>query len=107
MPRLYSNELIKSVEKRYHSHPLLLTACFARACIKANLPAMYVAAALRVTRMTVHNWFRGSPLRDKNNKLVEVFTDLVESDLAKSILPAKSYSEARAYLEDMTGRKIK
>jgi hypothetical protein len=35
-----------------------------------------------------------------------VFTDLVESDTAKGILPAKTKAEAKKYLEEMTGRKI-
>jgi hypothetical protein len=38
--------------------------------------------------------------------MAEVFTDLVESDTAKGLLPAKNNAEARAYLEDMIGEKI-
>ena len=72
----------------------------------ANLPAKYVAVALGVSRMTVHSWFRGAPLREKNRRLVEVFTDLVESDTAKSLLPAKNMMEAKAYIEEMIGRSI-
>ena len=56
--------------------------------------------------MTIHNWFRGNPIREKNRKLVEVFTDLVESDMAKGYLPAKHPAEAKAYIEEMIGRKI-
>jgi hypothetical protein len=35
-----------------------------------------------------------------------VFTDLVESDTAKGLLPAKTTSHAKAYLEEMIGEKI-
>jgi hypothetical protein len=65
-----------------------------------------VAVALNVTRMTLYSWFRGKPIRFKNQQLVEVFTDLVESDTAKGLLPAKTTSHAKAYLEDMIGQKI-
>jgi hypothetical protein len=37
---------------------------------------------------------------------IETFTDLVESDTAKGILPAKNTAAARAYIEEMIGRKI-
>ena len=56
--------------------------------------------------MTVYSWFRGKPIRDKNRKLVEVFTDLVESDTAKGMLPARNTLEAKAYIEEMIGQKI-
>jgi hypothetical protein len=35
---------------------------------------------------------------------VETFTDLVESDTAKGLLPAKSNKAALEYLEAMVGR---
>jgi hypothetical protein len=37
---------------------------------------------------------------------VETLTDLIESDTAKGILPARRVSEAKTYLEDMVGRKF-
>jgi hypothetical protein len=56
--------------------------------------------------MTLYSWFRGKPIRFKNQQLVEVFTDLVESDTAKGLLPAKNTADAKAYLEEMIGGKI-
>jgi len=103
MARTYSQELIDEVNSR---DPNNSGVALAQACIKANLPAKYVAVALGVTRMTVHSWFRGAPLREKNRRLVEVFTDLVESDTAKGLLPAKNMMEAKAYIEEMIGRTI-
>ena len=103
MPRTYSQELIDLVKK---SNPNKTGIALANACIAANLPAKYVAVALNVTRMTLYSWFRGSPIREKNRVVAEVFTDLVESDTAKGILPAKNNADAKAYLEDMIGSKI-
>jgi hypothetical protein len=74
--------------------------------VKANIPAKYVAEALEVSRMTVFSWFRGKPLRHKNLLKVEVLTDLIESDTAKGVLPAKTTAAAKAYIEEMIGRKI-
>ena len=56
--------------------------------------------------MTVFSWFRGKPIRHKNMLKVETFTDLVESDTAKGILPAKNTAAAKAYIEEMIGRPI-
>tara|TARA_R110000868_G_scaffold319084_1_gene579846 strand:- start:284 stop:595 length:312 start_codon:yes stop_codon:yes gene_type:complete len=103
MPRTYSQEFINQVKQQ---DPNKSGIALAQACVGANLPAKYVAVALKVTRMTVYSWFRGKPIRDKNRKLVEVFTDLVESDTAKGMLPARNTLEAKAYIEEMIGQKI-
>ena len=103
MPRTYSQEFINQVKQQ---DPNESGIALAQACVGANLPAKYVAVALKVTRMTVYSWFRGKPIRDKNRKLVEVFTDLVESDTAKGMLPARNTLEAKAYIEEMFGQKI-
>jgi hypothetical protein len=103
MPRTYSQEFINQVKQQ---DPNKSGIALAQACVGANLPAKYVAVALKVTRMTVYSWFRGKPIRDKNRKLVEVFTDLVESDTAKGMLPAKNTQEAKTYIEEMIGQKI-
>jgi hypothetical protein len=103
MPRTYSQELLNIVNSSNPNYPGI---ALAKACIQANLPAKYVAVALNVTRMTLYSWFRGRPIRFKNQQLVEVFTDLVESDTAKGLLPAKNTTHAKAYLEEMIGQKI-
>jgi hypothetical protein len=103
MPRTYSNKLIDEVKT---ANPNKTGIALAKACINANLPAKYVAEALEVTRMSVYSWFRGKPVRDKNRQVIEVFTDLVESDTAKGILPAKNTAEAKTYIESMIGRSI-
>jgi hypothetical protein len=55
--------------------------------------------------MTAFSWFRGKPIRHRNLLKVETFTDLVESDTAKGLLPAKSNKVALEYLESMVGRR--
>ena len=103
MSRSYSEAFLIELHK---ANPNRAGTALALACVKANLPAKYVAEALEVTRMTVFSWFRGQPIRHKNLLKVETLTDLIESDTAKGFLPAKTVKEAKAYLEDMVGRKF-
>ncbi|NBS71304.1 hypothetical protein EBT31_20705 [bacterium] len=103
MPRTYSKQFIEQLEK---SNPNRAGIALAHACVQGNLPAKYVAYALEVTRMTVFSWFRGAHVRHKNLLKIEAITDLIESDIAKGILPAKNNAEAKAYLEDMVGRSF-
>ena len=104
MPRTYSKEFIKELGGL---RPFDTTGVqLAKACVRANLPAKYVAVALEVTRMSVHSWFRGNPIRDKKRRLIAAFTSLVEKDLDDGVLPARSTAQAKAYIEDMIGQKI-
>jgi hypothetical protein len=103
MSRTYSEAFLIELHK---GNPNRAGTALALACVKANLPAKYVAVALEVTRMTVFSWFRGKPIRHKNLLRVETFTDLVESDTAKGILPAKNTAAAKTYIEEMIGRTI-
>jgi hypothetical protein len=103
MPRNYSQKFVRDI---LSANPNRTGVALARACVAANLPAKYVAEALGVTRMSVYSWFRGKPVRDKNRQVIEVFTDLVESDTAKGMLPANNIAEAKSYIESMIGRSI-
>lgn len=103
MPRTYSEPFLIELHK---ANPNRAGTALALACVKANLPAKYVAEALEVTRMTVFSWFRGKPIRHKNLLKVEVLTDLIESDTAKGILPAKNVAAAKLYIEEMIGKKL-
>ena len=103
MSRTYSEAFLIELHK---ADPGKVGTALALACVKANLPAKYIAAVLEVTRMTMYSWFRGKPIRHKNMIKAEVLTDLIESDTAKGILPAQSAVAAKAYLEDMVGRKF-
>jgi hypothetical protein len=103
MSRTYSEAFLIELHK---ANPHRAGTALALACVKANLPAKYVAVALDVTRMTVFSWFRGKPIRHKNLLKVETFTDLVESDTAKGLLPARNTAAAKTYIEEMIGRAI-
>ena len=103
MPRSYSEVFLIELHK---ANPNRAGTALALACVKANIPAKYVAAALEVTRMTLFSWFRGKPIRDKNLLKVETLTDLIESDTAKGLLPAKNMREAKAYIQEMIGIEI-
>ena len=103
MSRTYSEAFLIESHK---ANPNRAGIALALACVNANLPAKYVANALEVTRMTVFSWVRGKPLRHNNLVKVETLTDLIESDTAKGLLPAKNTALAKNYLEDMVGRKF-
>ncbi len=45
----------------------------AKACVNADLPITEVAKVFGVSRMTLHNWFRGAPIRDKNTQKIKAF----------------------------------
>lgn len=104
MPRTYSKNFINELGKL---KPFDTTGVnLAKACVRANLPAKYVAVALEVTRMSIHSWFRGNPIRDKKRRMVAVFTELVEKDLDDGVLPARNTNAAKQYIEDMVGKQI-
>ena len=103
MPRTYSEKFLIAMHK---GNPRRIGVTLAKSCVKANLPAKYVAVALNVSRMSLYSWFRGKPIRDKNLLKVETLTDLIESDTAKGLLPAKNIREAKAYIQEMIGTEI-
>lgn len=104
MTRTYSPELIEAV-----SDPAVyrLGMDLANTCIKANLPAAYVAQVFDTSRQTIHAWFRGGVIRPRKRQRVEVFITLLEEDLKKGILPCRNLRDAKAYLRDMAGKPIK
>jgi predicted transcriptional regulator len=104
MPRTYSEKFLLEM---HQADPYRAGVQLAKACVKANLPAKYVAEALGVTRMTIYSWFRGKPIRDKNQQVVEVFTEIVEGDMVRGILPANNLQQAKKYIEDMIGTPLK
>lgn len=104
MSRPYGKKFIDGLEKTDHTYRIGLRV--AKLCVKANIPAKYVAVALGVSRATVHNWFRGAVLRGKNEDIALAFIKLVEEDLDNGALPAKTVRGAKAYIEDMVGKPI-
>ena len=103
MVRRYSAELVELVE---NATTYRLGLDLAATCIAANLPAMYVAEVLEVSRYTIHTWFRGGAIRPRKRARIETFIKLVEEDMQRGLLPVKTLRDARHYLGDMVGRPI-
>jgi hypothetical protein len=73
----------------------------AKICVEANLPASYVCKVFGISRMALHTWFRGGPIRTRRMELVKTFISLVNQDMKAGVLPARNLKDARAYIEDM------
>ena len=104
MARTYSPALKEAVK---YPTSYRLGIDLADTCIKANLPAVYVAQVFETSRQTIHSWFRGGVIRAKKRPRIEVFIQLLEEDLKKGVLPCKNLRDAKAYLRDMIGKPIK
>ena len=103
MPRTYGTELRETVKDPVSYR---LGMDLANTCIKANLPAIYVAEVFETSRQTIHARFRGGAIRPKKRRKIEVFIQLVEEDMKKGLLPCKNLRDARAYLRDMIGTPV-
>lgn len=103
MARPYGEKFLIELRENKSDH---LGVRLGRLCVKANLPAAYVAVALETTRTTVYSWFRGQGIRENKRKVVETFIELVETDLANGLLPAKNTIEAKRYVSQMLGVEI-
>jgi DNA invertase Pin-like site-specific DNA recombinase len=73
----------------------------AKLCVKANLPTLYVARKLGVSRYTVHSWFRGQEIRDRNKVKVEAFIKELDKGFTENILPVVTLSSAQQYLDSI------
>ena len=98
MPRSYSNRFLLTLSK---PDAIMTGQILAKTCVEANLPASYVCKVFGISRMALHTWFRGGPIRTRRMKTVEAFIRLVEQDLEAGMLPAKNLKEAKVYIEDM------
>lgn len=104
MPRSYSEAFLLDLYKSRESEPLGVN--LGKLCVKANIPASYVALALEVSPTIVYRWFRGAGIRKKKVKVIEVFMDLVQKDMEAGVLPAKNSIDARLYIQNLLGITI-
>lgn len=86
--------------------PTRLGVQLGRTCVDADLPALYVAKVLGVSKTTIYAWFRGQYIREQKRKAVEVFIDLVRKDMESGTLPAKNTLDAKVYLSKMVGESV-
>lgn len=103
MPKSYSPEYIEAINEvgMYDNLGIVM----ARACIKANIPIKLVAKFFGVSRMTVHTWFRGGPIRSGRVPLINAFLSIIEEDTAKGVLPLADFSSARQYMNRLIEEK--
>ena len=83
--------------------PTRLGVQLGRLCVDANLPALYVAKVLTVSKTTIYAWFRGQYIREQKRKTVEAFMTLLQKDIEVGALPAKNILDAKMYLSRMVG----
>jgi len=103
MARPYSDKFLRELEA---SSDKGLGVELARACVRANLPATYVAVALETSRITIYGWFRGQQIRSKKEKTVKTLIELLENDMREGRLPARTQADAKAYIQDMIGAEF-
>jgi hypothetical protein len=95
MSKFYSDQFILGL---HHANPQKMGVKLAKICVKAGLPAKYVADVFDVSRMTIHSWFRGGLARDKNNIKIKNFIAFIEKGLKNGDLPVGTIKQARIYL---------
>ena len=103
MARPYSEQFLLSLRK---ADPTRIGVQLGRVCVKANLPTTYVAEAFNVSRMSIHSWFRGQYVREKNYERITKFIELVNKGLDKGVLPAMSSTDAKNFIESKVIDKI-
>ncbi len=101
MTRPYSDKFIELINNPLTEQSMGIE--FAKLCVEANIPALYVAHAVEASRLSVHKWFRGQDIRKKNRRIIQVFMEHLRADLGRKILPAMNRREAKQYIIDLTG----
>lgn len=76
----------------------------AKLCINAGIPALYISQLMGVSRMTVHNWFNGQPMRDKSEQKAKKVLRIMEAGFAAGVLPVTTIEQARLYLETVSDK---
>lgn len=103
MGRPYTEQFLKVL---YAADTQQVGVQLGRLCVESNIPATYVAAALGVSRVTVYSWYRGSDIRMKKRREVEAMIRLLKQDTGAGILPAKTFVDAKLYIESLVGIKL-
>lgn len=103
MSRPYSQDFrffLKRIDD-LNNHTLGTT--LAKACVDANIPAVYVAQILGASRMSVHSWFRGkSKAQEKFVPKITSLLELIKTDTEAGILPLRSAKDAKTYVSGLT-----
>jgi hypothetical protein len=98
MARPYSSDFLTTLNTL---NPDNLGVQLAKLCVKANLPTLYIARKLGVSRYTIHSWFRGQYIRNKNKIKVEAFIKEIDKGFNENKLPVLNLSFAKQYLDSV------
>jgi len=71
----------------------------AKICVAADFRIVWVADTFGVSKMCIHNWFKGRPVRDKNNTKIKNFIELVGASFENDDLPIDNSEANKKYLE--------
>jgi hypothetical protein len=52
-----------------------------------------------VARQSIHNWFRGKPVREKNIDKIEKFMEIIDIYLEAGELPVSSTVDAKIFID--------
>ncbi len=101
MARVYSEQLMLRLHRL---DPERIGVQLAKKCVDYNLPSLYVASVLGVSRMSLHSWFNGKPLRDKNHQKVKKFMAILDEGKQAGVLPAQTLKAAKIYLDSVSDK---
>ena len=110
MPKKYSQEFLIELNNFDAER---LGEQLAKACVNADLPATEVAKVFNVSRMTIHSWFRGSPIRDKNctkiKKFLKALNEAWDEQFSNhtDVLPLSHMTLAKNFLDTKIAPKLK
>lgn len=102
MPKKYSSQFLVDLNNLDEEK---LGVRLAKACVNADLPIIEVAKVFGVSRMTIHSWFRGSPVREKNAIKIKQFLKALEEAWETQLenntdeLPISEMGKAKSFLE--------
>ena len=98
MARPYSQDFLANLQTMDSNN---LGVQMAKLCVKANLPTLYVARKVGVSRYTIHSWFRGQEIRDKNKIRVNKLIEEIDKGFSEGHLPVPTLSTAQQYLDSI------
>ena len=103
MARPYSERFLLDLNK---ADPTRIGVQLGKVCVKANLPTSYVAKAFNVSRMSIHSWFRGQYVREKNYEKITKFIELINKGIVNGVLPAETSTDAKDFIRAKVINKI-
>ena len=102
MPKKYSSEFLVELNSLDEDK---IGVRLAKACVNADLPIIEVAKVFDVSRMTIHSWFRGSPIRENNQIKIKQFLKALDDAWQDQLehntgeLPISEMKKAREFLD--------